>query len=91
MAGQRVKVSKEKTNLERKAGPLGSGYFVLKVFGEILLIFAVGILVFPYSSSILAVLFEGKVCLLWVFVLVVMLIALTLLWFGEKQGRKRIK
>lgn len=85
MNGNRTKIN----SLKNQAGPMGSGFFVLKIIGTIMLIFATGLIAFPFATSLTTTLFANQPCMLWGFAIVLILMSMSFIWIGDKQGSRR--
>ena len=78
----------EKRRGRNRATPIGSGYFLLIILGLMLITFATGLIVYPIATDVSNELFIKNPCLMWVFVIFILIFGSSLYWLGERQGKK---
>lgn len=71
-----------------RATPLGSGYLLLRTIGLLLTVFAMGLISYPIATGMSDRLFTDRPCLLWLFIIFIIIIGLALYWLGERQGKR---
>jgi hypothetical protein len=71
-----------------RSTPLGSGYFMLTILGLMLITFATGLVAYPIATDASNQLFTNNPCLMWVFIIFILILGSSIYWLGERQGKK---
>lgn len=73
-----------------RATPIGSGYFLLIILGLMLITFATGLIAYPIATDVSNQLFTQNPCLMWVFIVCILILGSSLYWLGNRQGKKQM-